>query len=65
MELEELNRKKGKVMTMYGSQHPQADIDRLYLQRCEGGRSLIELEDFVQVEAHSLGKYLRTSKEKI
>ena len=53
-------------MTMYGAHHPEADVDRLYfLQRCEGGRGLLGLEDFVQVGVHSLEKYLSTSKEKI
>ena len=43
----------------------KADVDRFYLQRCKGGRGLVGLEDCVQVEAHSLEKYLSTSKEKI
>ena len=37
-------------MTMYGAHHPKADVDRLCLQRCEGGRGLLGLEDCVQVE---------------
>ena len=65
MELEELDQKTRKLMTMYGAHHPKADVDRLYLQRCEGGRGLLGLEDCVQVEVHSLEKYLSTSKEKI
>ena len=65
MELEELDRRTRKLMTMYGVHHPKADVDRLYLQRCEGGRGLLGLEDCVQVEVHSLEKYLSTSKEKI
>ena len=52
-------------MTMYGAHHPKANVDRLYLQRCEGRRGLLGLEDCVQVEVHSLEKYLSTSKEKI
>ena len=44
MEPEELDQKTRKLMTMFGAQHPKADIDRLYLQRCEGGRGLIELK---------------------
>ena len=52
-------------MTMYGAHHPKADVDRLYLQRCEGGRGLIGLEDCLQVEVHSHEKYLSTSKENI
>ena len=52
-------------MTMYGTHHPKADVDRLYLQKCEGGRGLLGLEDYVQVEVHGLGKYLSTLKGKI
>ena len=52
-------------MTMHGAHHHKADVDRLYLQRCEGGRGLLGLKDCVQVQVHSLGKYLSTLKEKI
>ena len=65
IEFEELDRRTRKLMTMYGSHHPKADVDRLYLKRCEGGRGLLGLEDCVQVEVHSLEKYLSTLKEKI
>ena len=65
MELEELGRKTRKLMTMYGAQHPKADVDRLHLQSCEEVRGPIRLEDCVQGEAHSLEKYLNISKEKI
>ena len=64
MELEELDWRTGKPMTMYEAHQPKADLDKLYLQRCEG-RGLLGLEDFVLVEVHSLEKYLSTSKEKI
>ena len=65
MELQELDRITRKLMTMYGAYNPKADVDRPYLQRCEGGRSLLGLEDCVQVEVYSLEKYLSISKEKI
>ena len=52
-------------MTIYGAQHLKADVDRLYLHRCEGGRRLIGLEDCVQVEVHCLENSLSTSKEKM
>ena len=64
-ELEELDRKTRKLMTMYGAQHPKADVDRLYLKRYDGGRGLIGVEDCVQEELNSLDKYLSASKEKI
>ena len=40
MELEELDQRTIKLLTMYGAQQPKADVDRLYLQRCEGGRGM-------------------------
>ena len=51
-------------MTMYGAHHTKADVDRLYLKRCEGERDLLGL-DCVQIEVHSVEKYLSTSKKKI
>ena len=65
MELGELDWRTKKLMTMYGEHHPKVDVDRLYLQWCEGGTGLLGLEDCVQVEVHSLEKYLSTLKEKI
>ena len=35
------------------------------MQKCEGGRGLLGLKDCMEVEVHSLEKYLSTSKEKI
>ena len=65
MELEELDQKTRKLITMYRAQNPKADVDRLYLQGCEGEKGLKGLEDYVQVEVHRLEKYLSTLKEKI
>ena len=50
---------------MYETHYPKADADRLHLQRCEGGRSLVGLEYCVQVEVYIHEKYLSTLKEKI
>ena len=36
MELEELDWKTKRLKTMYGVHHPKPDVERLYLQRCEG-----------------------------
>ena len=64
-ELEELDRKTRKLMSMYGAQHPKADVDRLHLKRCDDGRGLIGVEDCVQAEVNSLDKYLSASWEKM
>ena len=50
---------------MYRVQHPNADAGILYLQGSAGGRGLIGLEDYAQVEVRSFEKYLNTSKDKI
>ena len=54
MKLEEIDWKTRKQMTIYGAQHPKANVDKLYLQVCEGGRGLIGIRDCVQVGTHSL-----------
>ncbi|XP_069997569.1 uncharacterized protein [Penaeus vannamei] len=51
-ELEEMDRKTRKLMTMYGAQHPKADVDRLYLKRYDGGRGLLGVEYCVQAEVN-------------
>ena len=43
MEPEELDQKTSNLMTMCGAQHPKADRDRLFLQRCNGRRGSIGL----------------------
>ena len=50
---------------MYDAQHPKADVNRLYLKRCDGGRGLIGVEDCAQAEVNSLDKYLSASEEKM
>ena len=60
-ELEELDRKTRKLMSMYGAQYPKADVGRLYLKRYDGGRGLAGVEECVQAEVNSLDKYLSAS----
>ena len=47
-ELKDLDRKSRKTMTMYGGLHPKSDVDRLYVKRKEGGRSLISVEQCIR-----------------
>jgi hypothetical protein len=39
-EIEKIDRKTRKILTVYKMHHPKADIDRLYVKRKEGGRGL-------------------------
>ena len=65
MELEQMDRKTRKLMTVYRSFHPQGDVDRLYGKRSMGGRGLISIEDCVNIEVNSLRKYVKENNENL
>ena len=64
-ELNALDRKSRKTMTMYGALHPKSDVDRLYMKRKEGGRGLIGVERCVREEENILGFYVVNSGENL
>ena len=64
-ELRNLDRKTRKLLSVYRSLHPQADVVRLYVKRSQGGRGLLSVEDCVNIEVGSLCRYVETSKEKL
>ena len=64
-ELRNIDRKTRKLMNMHRALHPQADVDRLYIKRAEGGRGMISVEDCVEIETNSLHQYIIESKEKL
>ena len=43
-ELQKLDRKTRKLLTIHGQHHQKADVDRLYVPRQQGGRGLMQLE---------------------
>ena len=64
-ELKALDRKSRKTMTMYGGLHKKSDVYRLYVNRKEGGRGLISVEQCIREEENSLGFYVAKSEEKL
>ena len=60
-ELKQIDRKTRKLITMYRGLHPRSDVDRLYVDRNNGGRGLMSVEDTVKYEALSLKRYTETS----
>ncbi|XP_047475423.1 uncharacterized protein LOC125029527 [Penaeus chinensis] len=62
-ELNIMDRKTRKIMTMNRMYHPQSDIDRLYIPRKEGGRGLLSIVECVENEEHSLSLYVDQSEE--
>uniref|UniRef100_A0A1X7SMI5 Reverse transcriptase domain-containing protein n=1 Tax=Amphimedon queenslandica TaxID=400682 RepID=A0A1X7SMI5_AMPQE len=62
-ELQSLDRKTRKLMTIHGAFHPKSDVDRLYLSRKRGGRGLLGCERSIKAEENSLGWYVKKSVE--
>ena len=64
-ELRKMDRKTRKMLTTYRALHPQADVDRLYLKRNEGGRGMISVEDCIDLEVGNLKEYVNESEEEM
>ena len=58
-ELEKMNRRTRKILTMNKELHPKSDVDRLYVPRKERGRVLISCKGCVLAEENNLGWYLK------
>ena len=61
-EIDILDRKTRKSLTINGGAHPKADVDRLYLRRILGGRGLISIARCVKLERFNLEQYLSSSE---
>ena len=61
--MKDVKRKSKKRMTMFGALHPKSDVDRLYIKRKVGSRSLMSVERWVREEENSLSFYDNNSEE--
>jgi len=57
-ELQKLDWKTRKLLTIHGQHHPKADVDCLYVPRKQGGRGLMQLEAAHSVEITKLVEYI-------
>ena len=64
-ELEVIDRKARKLLTMYGCLHPRADVDKLYWKKKNNGKSLISVEERDTIEKTSLGFYLKEQEQQL
>ena len=64
-ELNSIDKKTRKTLTIYGAMHPKSDVDRLYITIKEGGRRLCSIEYAVKGEENSLGYYVVNSEESL
>jgi hypothetical protein len=62
-EIQKLDRKTRKMLTIHGQHHPRADIDRLYVPRKEGRRGLIQVEGAYIVETLNLVEYVENKED--
>ena len=62
-ELQEIDRKTRKVMTINKELHPRSDVARIYVSRKRGGRGLMSCENCVKGEENNLGWYIKNSRE--
>ena len=62
-ELQEMDRKTRKFMTINKELHPRSDIAWLYVSRKNGGRGLIGCENSVKSEENGLGWYIKNNIE--
>ena len=62
-EIRNLDIKTRKLLTINRAHHPKADVERLYLKRCEGGRGLLQIEMLYKTTYIGMAKYLKQTKD--
>ena len=62
-ELQKLDGKTRKLLTIHGQHHPKADVDRLYVPKKQGGRGLMQLEATHAVEITKLVEYVNRKED--
>ena len=64
-DLDVMDSRTRKLMTMNGMFHPRANVRRLYPPRSEGGRGLPSVADSVNIERRSLHCHIRRTEENL
>ena len=64
-ELQTIDRRARKLLTIYGALHPKSDVDILYIPRKEEGRGLISIEDCVELAIRGLELHVHGSEERL
>jgi hypothetical protein len=64
-ELQNLDRKTRKLLTIHEHHHPKADVDCLYVPRKWGRRGLMKLEEAYIVEVMKVKEYVDSKEHKL
>ena len=59
-ELQQMDWKTRKLITIYGGLHPRPCVDRLYMPRSDERRGLVSVKDYVEEEKFHLSKVCNT-----
>jgi hypothetical protein len=59
-EIQKLDRKTIKILTIHGQHHSRADFNHLYVPRKEGGRGLMQIEGAYIAETDKLVEYVES-----
>jgi hypothetical protein len=62
-EIQKVDRKTRKMLTINGQHHPRADNDRFYVPRKEGGRGLMQVEGAYIAETVNLVEYVESKED--
>jgi hypothetical protein len=62
-EIQKLDRKTRKMLTIHGQHHPKADIDCLCVPRNDGGRGLMQIEGAYITEVTKLKEYVEHTED--
>lgn len=61
-EIQKIDRKTRKLLTMNSIHNPNADIDRLYVSRENGGRGLMNIEQTLKLAIIGVGTYIKNKQ---
>jgi len=65
LELQEMDRKTRKLLTIHRGLAKRSDVDRIYARRMDGGRGLLSVQESIILEEKSIQQYRRKSTQAI
>ena len=65
LQLEKIDRRTSKLLTMHNGFHPKSNVDWFYLLKSEGNRELTGVQDNVKTAILELSNYVRNNEERL
>jgi hypothetical protein len=64
-EIEKVDQRMIKLLTVEGIHHPKAYLNRLYIKRQNGGCGIVELESAHNAAIFGLSEYIKEGKDRL